>query len=341
MQQLSNFLCGIRFASLLGIRFIWSCIREANQFAEEELSSFLCFYSGYYYILYLELMRLGHKISVITFIRNRAHSFLHRVFAVKNSLIFSAEVKILQRVNYVNLVKSVFFQHSVMGTAFWFVSMLNMAYQTNDYSPRHYLLQALGSPHLDDVANVAYAFMVNIRDQEWLMVIYRPSCIVFNSSFQARIWNFSTAGPARSSVPEADVFFFFWLLPLRVLSGREGIEDSKSAEIVWKDTREILEIGKNIEERLARWMDSSLLKSLLPYRWISKLGKLSCILHGNIYSRSARLSNDKDSLQPFIVLTPQMNERSWISEREPDASLQVISPVIDRQVYFISLHVVL
>ncbi|KAL2522924.1 Protein LYK5 [Forsythia ovata] len=108
----------------------------------------------------------------------------------------------------------------------------------------------------------------------------RTSNILLDSTFKAKISNFSTSRPATCSIMlKVDVFSFGVVL-LELLSGKKVMEAKDNGEVVmlWKEIRGILKDDDRREERLRRWMDPNL-KNSYPIEGASKLGNLGKSMH--------------------------------------------------------------
>ncbi|KAJ6420005.1 hypothetical protein OIU84_030012 [Salix udensis] len=88
----------------------------------------------------------------------------------------------------------------------------------------------------------------------------RTSNILLDSTFRAKIANFSMARTATDSMmPKEDVFDFGVVL-LELLSGRKAMVTRENGEIVLlcMEIKDVLEMEEKKEERLRKWMDPSL-----------------------------------------------------------------------------------
>ncbi|KAK1376083.1 serine/threonine receptor-like kinase NFP [Heracleum sosnowskyi] len=256
-----------------------------------------------------------------------------QVFAVKKFHDVTEELKILQRVNHANLVKLIGISTDNDGKCF-----LVYEYAENDSLDKW--LFPKSPPSSCSVALLTWTRRLSIaldvaNGLQYMHEHSRPSIvhgdirttnILLNSKFKAKICNFATARSATSSLLlKADVFAFGVFL-FELLSGRKGMEISKKGEIVWKEIRGVLETGKNVEERLASWMDSSL-KSFYPIGGALILANLAAVCTSEKSSARPSMTEIVFNLSFLTQSTSEMEERSWT---EPDESLRSISPVVGR-----------
>lgn len=256
-----------------------------------------------------------------------------QVFAVKKFHDVTEELKILQRVNHANLVKLIGISTDNSGNCF-----LVYEYAENDSLDKWLFPKSpLSSCSVAvltwtqrlrialDVANGLHYMHEHSRPS----IVHgdlRASNILLNSKLRAKISNFSTARPAASSLLlKADVFAFGVFL-FELLSGRKGMKVTEKGEIVWKEIRGVLETGKNVEERLATWIDSSL-DSFYPIGGALILANLAAVCTSEKSSDRPGMTEIVFNLSFLTQSTYEMDEGCWI---EPDESLRSISPVVGR-----------
>lgn len=256
-----------------------------------------------------------------------------QVYAVKKFHDVTEELKILQRVNHANLVKLIGISTDNVGNCF-----LVYEYAENDSLGKWLFLKSPSSS--GSVALLTWTQRLSIaldvaNGLHYMHEHSRPSIvhgnvqtsnILLNSKFKAKICNFSTARPATSSLLlKADVFAFGVFL-FELLSGRKGMEVSEKGEIVWKEIRGVLESGKNVEERLATWMDSRL-ENFYPIGGALILANLAVVCTSEKSSARPSMTEMVFNLSFLTQSTSEMYERSWT---EQDESLQSITPVVGR-----------
>lgn len=158
----------------------------------------------------------------------------------------------------------------------------------------------------------------------------RTSNILLDSTFRAKIANFSMARTATDSMmPKEDVFDFGVVL-LELLSGKKAMVTKENGEIVLlcREIKDVLEMEEKREERLRKWMDPSL-ERFYPIDSAMSLATLArlCTLEN---------SSERPSMAEIVfnltILTqpcPETLER-WTSVVETEDFTRVIGPVTAR-----------
>ncbi|KAI3680211.1 hypothetical protein L2E82_50596 [Cichorium intybus] len=111
--------------------------------------------------------------------------------------------------------------------------------------------------------------------------ILRTSNILLDSTFKAKIVNFSAARPAISSIMLKVDDFAFGVILLELLSRKKSMESRDDGEICmsWKEIKKILEVEERIEENLRLWMDPKL-----------RTWKLKLVQHPSIQNNGLHLN---------------------------------------------------
>lgn len=88
----------------------------------------------------------------------------------------------------------------------------------------------------------------------------RTSNILLDSSFKAKIANFSMARTSTNPMMLKIDVFAFGVVLLELLTGKKGMTTSENGEVVmlWKEIRGIFDLEEEKEESLRRWMDPRL-----------------------------------------------------------------------------------
>ncbi|KAG5241302.1 protein LYK [Salix suchowensis] len=158
----------------------------------------------------------------------------------------------------------------------------------------------------------------------------RTSNILLDSTFRAKIANFSMARTATDSMmPKEDVFDFGVVL-LELLSGKKAMVTKENGEIVLlcREIKDVLEMEEKREERLRKWMDPSLerfyqIDSAMSLATLARL----CTLES---------SSERPSMAEIVfnltVLTQPCREtlERWTSVVETEDFTRVIGPVTAR-----------
>ncbi|KAJ6420006.1 hypothetical protein OIU84_030013 [Salix udensis] len=158
----------------------------------------------------------------------------------------------------------------------------------------------------------------------------RTSNILLDSTFRAKIANFSMARTATDSMmPKEDVFDFGVVL-LELLSGKKVMVTKENGEIVLlcREIKDVLEMEEKREERLRKWMDPSL----------ERFYPIDSAMSMATFARLCTLENssERPSMAEIVfnltVLTqpfPETLER-WTSVVETEDLTRVIGPVTAR-----------
>ncbi|CAK7339500.1 unnamed protein product [Dovyalis caffra] len=158
----------------------------------------------------------------------------------------------------------------------------------------------------------------------------RTSNILLDSTFRAKIANFSMARPATDSMmPKVDVFDFGVIL-LELLSGKKAMVTKENGEIVLlcKEIEAVLEIEEKREERLRKWMDPYLDRFYL----IDSALSLASLARLCTLGKSSERPSMAEIVFNLTVLTqssPETLER-WSSGVETEDFTRLISPVTAR-----------
>ncbi|KAK3413988.1 hypothetical protein EUGRSUZ_I02484 [Eucalyptus grandis] len=199
-----------------------------------------------------------------------------KVFAVKTETKGKnlEELKILQRVNHVNLIKLIGVSSDASGNLFMVYeyaensSLDKWLYQRPSSSVKsvNFLtwIQRLGIAL--DVAN-GLQYLHEHTQPRIVHGDIRASNILLDSNFKAKISNFSKARPATSAVMLNVDIHAFGLRLLELLSGKRAM--------AVREVVEILEAKENREERLMEWMDPDL-ESFYPIHDALSLATLAC-----------------------------------------------------------------
>ncbi|GKU99111.1 hypothetical protein SLEP1_g12005 [Rubroshorea leprosula] len=177
------------------------------------------------------------------------------------------ELKILQKVNHVILLKSLGISSDSDGNCF-------LVYEYAEKGSLNKWLYPKSSSSSNSGAFLTWGQRLNIaldvanglqymHEHIHPSIVHgdiRTSNILLDSSFKAKLANFFLAMTATNSVmPKADVFAFGIIL-LELLSGKKVMETKENGEVsmLWKEIREVLEKEEKKEERLRKWIDPNL-----------------------------------------------------------------------------------
>ncbi|KAG8367027.1 hypothetical protein BUALT_Bualt16G0029700 [Buddleja alternifolia] len=259
-------------------------------------------------------------------------------YAVKKTRDATEELQILQRVNHANLVKLMGVSSDNDGNFFivyeyvengsldkWLFPGISPSSATTEsltWSQR--LLVAL------DVAN-GLQYMHEHTQPSIVHKDIKTSNILLDSSFKAKISNFSAARPATCSIVLNIDVFSFGVVLLELLSGKKVMETKDDGEVVmlWKEVKGILEIEDQRKERLRRWMDPCL-KGLYPVDDALNLAMLASACTSEKASERPKMGEVVFNLCVLTQSSPQTYETSWISKFESEEVFSVISPVTAR-----------
>ncbi|XP_073296193.1 serine/threonine receptor-like kinase NFP [Primulina huaijiensis] len=261
-----------------------------------------------------------------------------QVFAVKKTRDATEELQILQRVNHANLVKLMGISSDSDGNFFivyeyvengslekWlFPKVSSSSDKVESLSWRQRLLIAL------EVAN-GLQYMHEHTQPSVVHKDIRTSNILLDSNFKPKISNFSAATATNcSTVLKVDVFSFGVVL-LELLSGRKVIEMKDNGEVVmlWKEIKGILEVEDQRKERLRRWMDPRL-KGCFCIDDALSLANLARACTSEKSSDRPRMAEIVFNLCVLTESSPQMYEKSGISNLEAIGVYPVISPIMAR-----------
>lgn len=204
-----------------------------------------------------------------------------RVLAVKKiKQDASEELKILQKVNHGNLVKLMGVSSDNDGNCFlvyeyaengsldeWLFSESSKTSNSLTWSQRI-------SIAVDVAVGLQY-----MHEHTYPRIVHRDistSNILLDSNFKAKIGNFTMARTSTNPMmPKIDVFAFGVVL-IELLTGRKAMTTKENGEVamLWKDIREIFDLGENSEERLRIWMDPKL-ESFYPIDHALSLASLA------------------------------------------------------------------
>ncbi|KAJ6678540.1 SERINE/THREONINE RECEPTOR-LIKE KINASE NFP [Salix viminalis] len=158
----------------------------------------------------------------------------------------------------------------------------------------------------------------------------RTSNILLDSTFRAKIANFSMARTATDSMmPKEDVFDFGVVL-LELLSGKKVMVTKENGEIVLlcMEIKDVLEMEEKREERLRKWMDPSLER----FYQIDSAMSLATLARLCTLENSSERPSMAEIVFNLTVLTqpcPETLER-WTSVLETEDFTRVIGPVTAR-----------
>lgn len=258
-------------------------------------------------------------------------------FAVKKTS--SQELKVLQKVNHSNLMKLMGMSSDNEKNNFFLV----FEYAENG-SLDKWLFPNLSSSSSElfltwsqrlyialDVAN-GLQYMHEHVQPSIVHRDIRSTNILLDSSFKAKIANFSLARHTTNSlVLKMDVFGFGVLL-LELLSGKKSsMEMMDNGEIIrpWKEIREILEIEEKKEERLRKWMDPRL-DNFYPLDGALSLATLASACTSEQSSERPKMAEIVFSLCVLAQSYTEMCERFWTFGEADESTTQIINPVIAR-----------
>ncbi|KVI09039.1 serine/threonine receptor-like kinase NFP [Cynara cardunculus var. scolymus] len=264
-----------------------------------------------------------------------------QILAVKKFRDATEELKILQRVNHMNLVKLMGISSDSDGNCF-----LVYEYAENGSLDKWLFPRPLSSSSSSgsvvflswsqrlnlalDIAN-GLQYMHEHSQPSIAHRDLRTSNILLDSTFKAKIGNFSAARPAISSIMlKVDVFAFGVIL-LELLSGKKAMETRDDGEIsmAWKEIRKIIEVEETREENLRSWMDPNL-GSFYP---IDGALNMAALARACTSEKSVNRPGMTEIVFNLSVLTQSLSdiyERSWTSSGLETEDPHIISPVVAR-----------
>uniref|UniRef100_A0A2K2AG15 Protein kinase domain-containing protein n=2 Tax=Populus trichocarpa TaxID=3694 RepID=A0A2K2AG15_POPTR len=158
----------------------------------------------------------------------------------------------------------------------------------------------------------------------------RTTNILLDSTFRAKIANFSMARPATDSLmPKVDVFDYGVVL-LQLLSGKKAMVTKENGEIVLlcKEIKAVLEIEEKREESLRKWMDPCL-ERFYPIDSALSLATLARLCTLEESSERPSMAEIVFNLTVLTQSPPETFER-WTSGMETEDFTRLISPVTAR-----------
>ncbi|XVF61952.1 hypothetical protein PTKIN_Ptkin08bG0176500 [Pterospermum kingtungense] len=249
------------------------------------------------------------------------------------------ELKILQKVNHANLVKLLGVSADSDGNCF-----LVYEYAENGSLDKWLHLKcSSSSSHATfltwsqrlqvalDVANGLH-YMHEHTQPNIVHRDIRTSNILLDSTFRAKIANFSVARTITDTmIPKVDVFAFGVLL-LELLSGKKAMTTKENGEIfmLWKNLREeVMEINEEKKEmRLRKWMDPNL-ESFYPIDGALSLAALAMACTQENPLARPSMAEIVFSLSVLIQSSIETLDGSWGSGIETELA-QIIVPVVAR-----------
>ncbi|CAI9752799.1 unnamed protein product [Fraxinus pennsylvanica] len=261
-----------------------------------------------------------------------------QVFAVKKTRDATEELQILQKVNHANLVKLMGVSSDNDGNFFIVYEFAENGSLEKWLSPKS--LSTLGTgEYLTwiqrlfialDVAN-GIQYMHEHAQPSVVHKDIRTSNILLDSTFKAKISNFSTARHATSSIMLKIDVFAFGVVLLELLSGKKVMEARDNGEVVmlWKEIKGILKDDDHRDERLKRWMDPNL-KNMYPIEGALSLATLATACTSDKSSARPGMTEIVFNLCVLTQSSPEMYNNSWTSKFEVEEVLPVINPVIAR-----------
>ncbi|KAI3747934.1 hypothetical protein L6452_10683 [Arctium lappa] len=267
-----------------------------------------------------------------------------QVLAVKKFRDAAEELKILQRVNHMNLVKLMGISSDSDGNCFLVYEYAENGSLDKWLFPRP-LSSSSSSSSSGSVVFLSWSQRLNLaldiaNGLQYMHEHSQPSIahrdlrtsnILLDSTFKAKIGNFSAARPAISSIMlKVDVFAFGVIL-LELLSGKKAMETRDDGEISmsWKEIRKIIEFEETREENLRLWMDPNL-GSFYP---IEGALNMAALARACTSEKSANRPGMTEIVFNLSVLTQSLSdiyERSWTSSGLETEDPHIITPVVAR-----------
>ncbi|CAI9272573.1 unnamed protein product [Lactuca saligna] len=262
-----------------------------------------------------------------------------QIVAVKKFRDATEELKILQRVNHTNLVKLMGISSDFDGNCF-----LVYEYAENGSLDKWLFPLSSSSSSSGSVVFLSWSQRLNLALDIANALQYmhehsqpsiahrdlRTSNILLDSTFKAKIGNFSAARPAISSIMlKVDVFAFGVIL-MELLSGKKAMETREDGEICmsWKEIKKILEVEEERrEENLRLWMDPNL-GSFYPIEGALNMAVLARACTSEKSANRPGMSEIVFNLSVLAQSSSDMYERCWTSPETEDPHL--ISPVVAR-----------
>nr|GLL39089.1 serine/threonine receptor-like kinase NFP [Ipomoea trifida] len=156
----------------------------------------------------------------------------------------------------------------------------------------------------------------------------RASNILLDSTFRAKIANFSTSKHAASELAvKADVFAFGVVL-LELLSGKKGMKDGGEIVMLWREVAAILEDEEKRGERLRRWMDLSM-KGFYSIDDALSLAALAKACTSDKSSERPRMTDIVFNLS-FLTQSTFGMFQSCFASGDAEEPVQILSPVTAR-----------
>ncbi|KAK7359943.1 hypothetical protein VNO77_01912 [Canavalia gladiata] len=247
------------------------------------------------------------------------------------------EVMILQKVNHRNLVKLTGVSLGNDGNCF-------LVYEYAENGSLHNWLFPKSSTASSSVAFLTWSQRISIAIDvamglQYLHEYIEP-CIVhrdittsnifLDSTFKAKIANFSVARTSTNPIiTKIDVFGYGMVL-LELLTGRKNLTNNENGEVAmqWKDIRGILDQEKKEEERLRKWMDPKLggfysLDDALSLAYLA----LNCTAEKSLCRPT--MGEVVLSLSLLTQHSPTTLERSWTNGFDVEVT-QMLTPVAAR-----------
>jgi len=158
----------------------------------------------------------------------------------------------------------------------------------------------------------------------------RTSNILLDSTFRAKIANFSMARAATDSMMPKDDVFDFGVVLLELLSGKKAMVTKEKGEIVLlcREIKDVLEMEEKREERLRKWMDPNL-ERFYPIDSAMSLATLARLCTLEKSSERPSMAEIVFNLTVLTQSSPETLER-WTSEVETEDFTRLVSPVTAR-----------
>nr|XP_043631151.1 serine/threonine receptor-like kinase NFP [Erigeron canadensis] len=262
-----------------------------------------------------------------------------RNLAVKKLRDATEELKILQRVNHMNLVKLMGISNDFDGNCYLVYEYAENGSLDKWLFPRP---SSLGiavdvilswSQRLNvalDIAN-GLQYMHEHSQPSIAHRDLRTSNILLDTTFRAKIGNFSAARPAISSIMlKVDVFAFGVIL-LELLSGKKAMETKDDGEICmsWKEIRKVIEVEETREDNLRSWMDPNL-GSFYPIAGALNMASLARACTSEKSADRPGMTEIVFNLSVLTQSSTEMYETSWTSSGLETEGPHIISPVVAR-----------
>lgn len=261
-----------------------------------------------------------------------------QVFAVKKTRDATEELQILQKVNHANLVRLIGVCSDNDGNFF-----IVYEYAENGSLEKWLSRKRLSTSGTGEYLTWSQRLFIALEVANGIQYMHehaqpsvvhkdiRTSNILLDSTFRAKISNFSTARHATCSIMLKIDVFAFGVVLLELLSGKKVMEARDNGEVVmlFKEIKGILEDDYYREERIRRWMDPNL-KNLYPIEGALSLATLATACTSDKSSDRPGMTEIVFNLCVLTQSSPEMYEKSWTSKFEVEEVVPVISPVIAR-----------